>query len=620
MPPRAATIAELRALGDELLPEVPDSAPLSLGAHARRCCARRRARWACTTASTSCSRRGGLTVGQLVLARTAGATPVKGALRLNATRAAASAPDARRRRARRDARRLAVLGARARADRLLARLRAGSAPSRSARSPRSPSISAEQQRRARERARRRRRAPPARARAARRRAACRRSSRRTAAARRITGHDRLSHEHDRRHLDRRARLQGAHLAEHADGRGRRRATAPTPRPATRCPCARSSEASFVATPLQRERAARRRASSRPATSGRARAARRAAGSATPSADQHERDRQSLRGVVGAARRRAQRRADHADARSRAIAHVLVAPGVLAEHPLAEEQQHEQAHRERRLHDHQRRQQQRHDLQRPAEDRQARAEQPARAPHEPPDQRQAQVLLRGRLAWRPSPAARSLGCRASTRRRPPRFPARDRPCPPTIIAARQHHRRRRWRGSGAAPRYAAAGRSPAALAARCARRSASRTAPRAARGYALTFDDGPHAQGTPAVLELLAARARARDVLPGRRAGAAQPGARARDRRRRPRDRPALPPPPQPAAPDAVAGARGHRARARTRSRTRPGARRACTARPTACSTPPRCGSRAGAAGARCCGATGAATGRRARRPSRSPRA
>ena len=45
--------------------------------------------------------------------------------------------------------------------------------------------------------------------------------------------------------------------------------------------------------------------------------------------------------------------------------------------------------------------------------------------------------------------------------------------------------------------------------RCARRSGSRIAPRAARGYALTFDDGPHAQGTPAVLEMLAARRRAR---------------------------------------------------------------------------------------------------------------
>ncbi len=58
------------------------------------------------------------------------------------------------------------------------------------------------------------------------------------------------------------------------------------------------------------------------------------------------------------------------------------------------------------------------------------------------------------------------------------------------------------------------RSPATLLARAARRrdgraaararaAASRIAPPAARGYALTFDDGPHPQGTPAVLEMLA---------------------------------------------------------------------------------------------------------------------
>ena len=87
-----------------------------------------------------------------------------------------------------------------------------------------------------------------------------------------------------------------------------------------------------------------------------------------------------------ARRRAQRGADHAE-HDRAHRHVLVAPGVLAEHPLGEEQQHQQARRERRLHDHQRRQQQRDDLQRPAEDRQPRAEQPARAPEQVAHQRQ-----------------------------------------------------------------------------------------------------------------------------------------------------------------------------------------------------------------------------------------
>ena len=38
------------------------------------------------------------------------------------------------------------------------------------------------------------------------------------------------------------------------------------------------------------------------------------------------------------------------------------------------------------------------------------------------------------------------------------------------------------------------------------------------GVALTFDDGPHPQGTPAVLEALAARRRDGDLLPRRRAG------------------------------------------------------------------------------------------------------
>jgi len=100
-------------------------------------------------------------------------------------------------------------------------------------------------------------------------------------------------------------------------------------------------------------------------------------------------------VARAARRRAQPRADHAD-HDRRHRDVLVGAGVLAKHPLAEEHQHEQAGRERRLHHHERREQQRDHLQRPAEDRQARAEHPTSAPDEAPHQRQAQVLLVGRL--------------------------------------------------------------------------------------------------------------------------------------------------------------------------------------------------------------------------------
>ena len=111
-----------------------------------------------------------------------------------------------------------------------------------------------------------------------------------------------------------------------------------------------------------------------------------------------------------------------------------------------------------------------------------------------------------------------------------------------------------------------------------RRSASRTAPRSGAGYALTFDDGPHPQGTPAVLEMLARQRRPRDLLPGRRAGPAQPRAGRGDRRRGHDDRPALRPPPQPAAPHAPAGPRGPGPR---RGRDRPQRRTAADALPPA---------------------------------------
>ncbi len=84
--PRPATIARLRALGDELLPEAPHSNLV---------------RWIRTRGALRSQARAlglshrfyfleppsGLTVGQLVLASAAGAIPVKGALRLNATAA-----------------------------------------------------------------------------------------------------------------------------------------------------------------------------------------------------------------------------------------------------------------------------------------------------------------------------------------------------------------------------------------------------------------------------------------------------------------------------------------------------------------------------------------------------
>ncbi len=81
--PSPATIAKLRSLGDEFLPEVPRSSVLRwvrtrgvLRAQARALGLRNRFYYL--------QPRGGLTVGQLVLARTAGATPVCGKMRLNA--------------------------------------------------------------------------------------------------------------------------------------------------------------------------------------------------------------------------------------------------------------------------------------------------------------------------------------------------------------------------------------------------------------------------------------------------------------------------------------------------------------------------------------------------------
>jgi hypothetical protein len=83
--PSAERISRVRALGDELLPEVPASAALrwlrtrgTLGSQARALGLHR--------GFFYLRPRGGLSVGQLVLARTAGATPVKGALRISATR------------------------------------------------------------------------------------------------------------------------------------------------------------------------------------------------------------------------------------------------------------------------------------------------------------------------------------------------------------------------------------------------------------------------------------------------------------------------------------------------------------------------------------------------------
>jgi processive 1,2-diacylglycerol beta-glucosyltransferase len=80
--PSRVSISRLQSLGDEVLPEVPGSGPLrwertrgALRSQARALGLRHRFYYL--------QPRGGLSVGQLVLARTAGAIPVKGALRIS---------------------------------------------------------------------------------------------------------------------------------------------------------------------------------------------------------------------------------------------------------------------------------------------------------------------------------------------------------------------------------------------------------------------------------------------------------------------------------------------------------------------------------------------------------
>lgn len=112
-------------------------------------------------------------------------------------------------------------------------------------------------------------------------------------------------------------------------------------------------------------------------------------------DEHKRDRELLGGVGVAAGGCEQPGPDDAqdDRRDR---QVLVFAGVLAEHPLCHQHQHEQPGRERRLYDDERSEQQRDHLQRPAEDREAGPEQPAGPPDQAPDEGQTQVLVVGRL--------------------------------------------------------------------------------------------------------------------------------------------------------------------------------------------------------------------------------
>ncbi|HXR29357.1 MAG TPA: glycosyltransferase [Solirubrobacteraceae bacterium] len=82
--PSRARIARLNALGDELLPEVPTPA-LFHWVRTRSLLRKQAHALGLRHRFYYLEPSGGLSVGQLVLARTAGATPVKGALRLSAT-------------------------------------------------------------------------------------------------------------------------------------------------------------------------------------------------------------------------------------------------------------------------------------------------------------------------------------------------------------------------------------------------------------------------------------------------------------------------------------------------------------------------------------------------------
>jgi len=202
----------------------------------------------------------------------------------------------------------------------------------------------------------------------------------------------LGDEHDRGDLDRRARLQGAHLTQRPDARGDRGAHGPDQRQAD------AADLQIVGRELGCKAAPGEAA---------ARAEHRQLRTRVPEqvhhvgrqgdyAERHEHDRrrEHIRDRCGVARR-AQPGADDAGD-DRQHAEVLVATGALVEHPLAGEHQHEQPGGQRRLDHRERRKDQRQDLQREAQDRQARAEQPAAPADEAHGQRQAQVLVVGSL--------------------------------------------------------------------------------------------------------------------------------------------------------------------------------------------------------------------------------
>jgi UDP-N-acetylglucosamine:LPS N-acetylglucosamine transferase len=90
--PKPATISRVRALGDELLPAIPDSGALLRWMKAGGMLRAQAHALGLRHHFYFLQPRGGLTVGQLVLARTAGAKPVSGAQRFSATAAPPQRP------------------------------------------------------------------------------------------------------------------------------------------------------------------------------------------------------------------------------------------------------------------------------------------------------------------------------------------------------------------------------------------------------------------------------------------------------------------------------------------------------------------------------------------------
>jgi hypothetical protein len=101
-------------------------------------------------------------------------------------------------------------------------------------------------------------------------------------------------------------------------------------------------------------------------------------------------------VDARARRRAQRD-PHDREDDRGHRDVLAPAGALVKHAFGREHEHEQSGSKCRLDDDQRGKDQREHLQGPTEHREADSKQPARAPHEPAQERRAQVVAGGGVA-------------------------------------------------------------------------------------------------------------------------------------------------------------------------------------------------------------------------------